>query len=257
MTASVATPTIGWVFGEPVTAEMLRAHVRANTGPAAVGDDEVASYNWAAGAVMTELLARREAARRGLDGPIDLPAAVATELVGDGGPSPAAVSAYFQVNQRRYDRPERRRVRHVLCADERSAALVARRARTGEPIDQLARQFSTDRGSRHSGGDLGPVQRGELTGAVEELVFHAGTDEVLGPVRSPFGWHVLVVYAIEEGRAADLASVRTEIEAELAGHCRREAYTAWFQQLMLEGITMAPGYDHPLRPSLSDRAHRH
>ena len=89
------------------------------------------------------------------------------------------------------------------------------------------------------------------------LVFGAKAGEVVGPVRSPFGWHVVVVDAIEAERAAEMASVRDEIAAELAERRRREAYVAWLERRALDGITMAPGYEHPFRPSFLEWAHRH
>jgi parvulin-like peptidyl-prolyl isomerase len=134
---------------------------------------------------------------------------------------------------------------------------MAEKARSGRSVRELAEEFSMDAGSRGAGGDLGLLRRGELAGEVEDLVFGAEVNRVLGPARSPFGWHVLVVESIEAGQAADLASVRDEIKAELAERRRREAYAAWLDRRALEGITMAPGYEHPFRPTFLTWAHRH
>jgi hypothetical protein len=249
--------TVGWVFGEPVTHQMLAAYLDNHNAPAAVGEDPAARTRWASRVVMTAVLTRQEAGQRGLAAESDLPAVVAGELVGDGAPLAAEVQAYFERNRRRYEQPERRRVRHILCENEEKARSMAEKARSGQPVGDLARQFSTDAGSRGAGGDLGLLRRGELAGAVEDLVFVAETGQVLGPVRSPLGWHVLMVESIEAGKTPDLASVRDEIASELAGRSRREAYVAWLERRALEGITMAPGYDHPFRPSFLTWAHRH
>jgi parvulin-like peptidyl-prolyl isomerase len=248
---------VGWVFGEPVTHEMLTTYLAHHTPPAAVGDSAAASSRWAVRAVMTAMLARQEAARRGLTTESDLPAVVADELVGDGAPPEADVLAYFERNRQRYERPEHRRVRHVLCETEKEAGSVAGKARSGQPLSVLAGQYSVDAGSRGAGGDLGPLKRGELAGEIEELAFGAQEGQVIGPVRSPFGWHVLVVESIEPGGVADLASVQEDIAAELAERRRREAYVAWLERRALDGITMAPDYEHPFRPSFLEWAHRH
>jgi PPIC-type PPIASE domain len=248
---------VGWVFGEPVTYQMLATYLDNHAPPAAVGEDPTARSRWASRGVMTAVLTRQEAGRRGLADERDLPAIVADELVGDGAPLAAEVQAYFERNRRRYEHPEQRRVRHVLCESEEKAGSVAEKAHSGQPLSDLARQFSTDGGSRGADGDLGLLRRGELTGAVEDIVFAAETGQVLGPVRSPFGWHVLIVESIEPERARDLASVRDEITSELAERARREAYVAWVERRALEGITMAPGHEHPFRPSFLTWAHRH
>lgn len=248
---------VGWVAGEPVTLEMLALYLEEHSPPAAVGNDPGAQSRWAARAVMTSVLARQEAGRRGLANESDLPAAVADELVGDGAPPLAEARAYFERNRALYDQPERRRARHVLCAHEADARAVAEKARSGEALSDLAERYSVDEGSKKAGGDLGWLRRGELAGEVEELVFSARAGEVAGPVRSPFGWHVLVVEAIEEARPGDFASVRDAIVADLAGRRRREAYMEWLDRKALADIKMAPGYDHPFRPSFLEWAHRH
>jgi PPIC-type PPIASE domain len=256
-TALPAGETVGWVFGEAVTLEMLASYLQLHPPPAAVGNGEAASWRWAARAVMAGVLARQEAERRGLAGESELRVAVADELVGDGRPSEAEVGSYFERNRSRYHQPERRRVRHVLCDREEEASTVAEKARSGELFSALAQEFSVDPGSKGAGGDLGWLRRGELAGEVEEMVFSAQVGRVLGPVCSPFGWHVLVVDAIDEERAADLGSVRDEIAADLAERRRREAYVAWLEGRLLEGITVAPGYEHPFRPGFLEWAHRH
>jgi hypothetical protein len=252
-----ACETVGWVFGEPVTHQMLATYLEGHAPPAAVGDDAAAKSRWAARAVMTDVLVHQETARRGLASDRDLPAAVADELVGDNVPPATEVLAYFERNRHRYEQPEHRRVRHVLCESEAKALSVLEKARSGQALSVLAERFSTDAGTRGTGGDLGPLRRGELAGAVEDLVFSAEAGEVLGPVRSPFGWHVLVVESIAPGRVADLASVHDQIAGELSERRRREAYAAWLERRALEGVTMAPGYEHPFRPAFLTWAHRH
>jgi hypothetical protein len=250
---------VGWVLSQPVTPEMVADYLREQPAPpalAATGDGR-AIQRWAARSLLAELVVRNELARRGLSANSDLYAAVATELVGDGQPTEAELSSYTERNRDRYIEPERRWVRHVLCTDEPTAGLVAERARSGQPIADLARQFSADPGSRHNGGDLGPLRRGELAGKIEELVFAAAVGEVLGPVRSPFGWHVLVVYAVEPKQTTVPGSARAALAVELAGRNRSIAYTAWLERRLLEDVVVAPGYDHPARPGLLDRVHRH
>jgi hypothetical protein len=252
-----AYETVGWVCDEPVTVEMLANYLEEHAPPAAVGDNPAIRTRWAARAVMSTKLAQHEARCRGFANESCLPDAVAAELVGKGEPAEADVRAYFERNRHRYDQPERRRVSHVLCATEEQARMVANKARSGQPLGALAEQFSGDPGSRRAAGDLGWLKRGELAGDVEDCVFSAEAGQVLGPVPSPFGWHVLVVLAIEPDAAADFASVRDEIAAELSERRRRQAYLDWFEKKALAGIRMAPGYDHPFRPNFLEWAHRH
>ena len=256
--ASSVSGPVGWVLGEPVTQGMVAAYLQEHSPPpalASTGDDR-ATRRWAARSLMTQLVVDKEATRRDLATENDLQEAVAQELVGDGRPTEAEISSYLERNQDRYTRPEHRWVRHVLCTNEQTASVVADRARSGETFGELARQFSVDPGSKDGGGDLGPLRRGELAGEIEQVVFAARTGHVLGPVRSPFGWHVLVVYKIEQ-QSAELGPARAAIAADLAQRNRGVAYASWLERRMLEYVAMAPGYDHPAQPGLLDRVHRH
>ena len=256
---SVAAPrdVVGWVSGLPVTCEEVEAFLERHPPPPAVGLDRQVALRWAAKTVAAGRFARQEALARGLGTLSALEAAVTCELLGDGCPEASAVFAYYSRNLHLYRVPERRRVRHVLCGTRLGAAAVAARVAAGECLGDLAEECSADEGSRRARGDLGWLGRGELQGDVEQTVFAARVGEVAGPVRSPFGWHVLVVEAVQNEHVASFESVQGTITAELARFRRQAAYRAWVESRMLAEISMAPGYDHPCRPAAGDRAHRH
>ncbi len=65
--------------------------------------------------------------------------------------------------------------------------------RAGRGFDTLARQRSDDTGTREQGGDLGWFGRGRMVPSFEEAAFGAEPGEPVGPVESPFGYHVLQV----------------------------------------------------------------
>jgi len=69
---------------------------------------------------------------------------------------------------------------------------VAARVRSGEGFEQLAQQYSSD-GSAQSGGDLGYFTRGKMVKEFEEASFAAKPGEIVGPVKTQFGWHIIKV----------------------------------------------------------------
>ncbi len=61
---------------------------------------------------------------------------------------------------------------------------------------------STDTGSGEQGGELGPAPRGAYVPPFEEAVWEAELDQVVGPIESEFGFHVLEVLE-EDATPAD------------------------------------------------------
>lgn len=91
------------------------------------------------------------------------------------------------------------RAAHILvpvgadsAASLRQARELLSRIRAGEDFAALARQHGTD-GSAPEGGDLGWGSRTTWVKPFADAVFRANVGEVLGPVRTQFGYHVIKV----------------------------------------------------------------
>jgi parvulin-like peptidyl-prolyl isomerase len=78
--------------------------------------------------------------------------------------------------------------------------------REGADLAELARQHSDDVGSGQEGGELGWNGRGAWVKPFEDAAFRARVGEVVGPVRSPFGWHIIKVRG-RDNRELKLASL--------------------------------------------------
>jgi parvulin-like peptidyl-prolyl isomerase len=76
---------------------------------------------------------------------------------------------------------------------EAKALAAKARIDNGEKLEDLASTLSEDPGSKERGGDLGVFGRGEMVPEIERTAFSADVDKVAGPVRSPFGWHLILV----------------------------------------------------------------
>jgi len=129
--------------------------------------------------------------------------------------------AYYEDNIERYRSLERRRVSHILITpDGDDAAGQARaqeaydRAVGGEDFAMLARELSQDPGSAAAGGDLGWADRATYVEPFADAAWAAQPGEIVGPVETQFGWHVIKVEEVESGEQRSFDEVRPELEAE-------------------------------------------
>jgi hypothetical protein len=264
LTARIAT-----VGGRPIPVERLEARIaELRRGPRSrhmpPGDARVGggSWRWVALELVNEEVLAHEARAAGIvsdstrlaEGDVErLAAQVTAEVrvaVGD-------ARAYYLRNAGRYRRPEARRVRHVLLADEAAARSVAARAAGGEDLAALAAALSRDAGSRSRGGDLGSIHRGELSGPLEDALFAADVGAVVGPVRTEHGWHIACVERVEPASTIPFDEVRAAIEAELLEAARLRAFEDWLAWRRATLAVIEPEFEHPGHPSHSVSSHRH
>lgn len=59
--------------------------------------------------------------------------------------------------------------------------------------------------------NLGSVTREGLLPALSDAIFAAKKDEIVGPIKSPLGWHILKAVEIDPGQTRTLADVRDEV----------------------------------------------
>ncbi|MEZ5330684.1 MAG: SurA N-terminal domain-containing protein [Thermoanaerobaculia bacterium] len=123
------------------------------------------------------------------------------------------------------------RARHILLrtGSERSLEqarreLEAAKARIegGEDFATVASEISEDPGTRDAGGELGFFSRGEMIGPFEDAAFSASPGDIVGPVETDFGVHLIQVEERREAGRQPFDEVRAAIEARLVGE-RAEA----------------------------------
>lgn len=135
------------------------------------------------------------------------------------------IAAFYEDNREDFTQEERVRARHILLRVEDESQdsavqdrLVAIRSRieAGEDFAALASEFSDDPGSKTSGGDLGLFGRGDMVGAFEDAAFGNDPGQLVGPIRTNFGYHLIEVLEKQAGGTRSLEQARDQIYSSLA-----------------------------------------
>src|SRR2546421_199899 len=121
----------------------------------------------------------------------------------------------------RLDVPEKRHARHILITGKDDAASLAQaqqvlaQAKAGKDFGELAKQYSQDPGSAHNGGDLGWTERSAFVAPFADALFGMSVGEIKGPVKTPFGYHIIRLDEIQAGKAKSFDEARGELESQL------------------------------------------
>lgn len=95
------------------------------------------------------------------------------------------------------------------------AEQVLERLRAGADFAEMAREHSDDP-TATAGGDLGWISRGRMVEGFDEVAFALEEGELSDVVRTPFGFHIIMVEGRREGRVRPFDEVRAQIEQRLA-----------------------------------------
>jgi hypothetical protein len=110
-------------------------------------------------------------------------------------------------------------VRHILVEDEAEAEDILAQLEEGADFAELAIERSTDPGSGPNGGDLGCAPSVRYVPEFAEAVDNATPGEVVGPVETQFGFHVIVV---DEFRQEEVPVDVLRIAGDALGERMRE-----------------------------------
>jgi len=153
-----------------------------------------------------------------------------------------ALTAYFEQNKENLKNSyEYIRARHILLSDEATATSLKNKINAGEiTFAEAALQFSIDSGTATNGGQLGAIQRGQTVAEFEEAILTAPIGELYGPVKSQFGYHLIIV---EERKSIeslnDIVSDPQNYNDFVSAY-QNDTYYAWIEKYIADN---AFGYE--------------
>ena len=84
-------------------------------------------------------------------------------------------------------------LRHIQVDSSDVAETLRLEILAGADFASLAQQYSTDIPTSQNGGNIGYLTRTQLLPELEDTVFAASVGDLLGPLHSPFGYHLIEI----------------------------------------------------------------
>jgi peptidyl-prolyl cis-trans isomerase D len=133
------------------------------------------------------------------------------------------IAAYYNAHQDVYGTKDIRTISQAVVPDPNVAKQIADRARSGQSFIDAVKPA----GLTAADITVGPQTKAQFTdlasAKVAAAAFSAKPGEVVGPIQSDLGWHVIKIDAIKSQPGKSLADARGEIATQLTADKRKNA----------------------------------
>ena len=133
------------------------------------------------------------------------------------------IERYYNDNIQQFSTPEQVHAEHILLKTEgkddaavkKQAESLLAQAKGGANFEDLAKKYSEDDSNKAKGGDLDYFGRGQMVKEFDDAAFAAKPGDIVGPVKTQFGYHIIKILDHRQATTKPLPEVRTQIEDQL------------------------------------------
>ncbi|MFP7299392.1 peptidylprolyl isomerase [Neobacillus niacini] len=140
------------------------------------------------------------------------------------------LKTYFDENKDSLGEAEQVKASHILVEDEATAKEVKQKLAEGADFGELAKEYSTDEGSKENGGELGFFPKGTMVTEFEDAAFSLPKGEISDPVKSDYGYHIIKVEEKKEAKEANFDDSKAKIKETLIDQKLESEYTIWLEE---------------------------
>ena len=140
------------------------------------------------------------------------------------------VKKFYEENTPHFEQGATVSAKHILVKEEEKCQQILEEIIAGKVFEEAAQQYSTCP-SGQKGGDLGSFGKGQMVKEFEEAAFAAEIGQVVGPVQTQFGYHLIKVEAKNEATVAAFEEVKEQIRRNLLSQKQNQAYSAKVAEL--------------------------
>ena len=140
------------------------------------------------------------------------------------------LQTYFEENKDSFGEAEQVNASHILVEDEATANEVKQKLADGADFAELAKEYSTDEGTKENGGELGFFAKGTMVTEFDDVAFTLPINEISDPVKTEYGYHIIKVVEKKEAKEANFDDSKTEIKETLIEQKLETEYSTWLEE---------------------------
>ena len=144
----------------------------------------------------------------------------------------------YKINPDNFSKPETVSAKHILVDDEDACNAILAEIQNGEKAFEDAAKECSTCPSGQQGGDLGEFGRGQMVKEFEDAAFAAEIGQIVGPVKTQFGFHLIKVEAKNEAETLPYEAVKEQIKKNLLQQKQQQVYTAKIAELKEKYVEM-------------------
>lgn len=137
---------------------------------------------------------------------------------------------YYNSNKAAFGKPATVSARHILVEKEEDALRIQKEIEEGLSFSDAAMKYSTCP-SNQQGGNLGEFSKGMMVPEFEKAAFEAEIGKVAGPVKTQFGYHLILVEGKKEASEKPFEEVKDQIAAQLIQIQQHKKYDEQVKEL--------------------------
>ena len=141
-------------------------------------------------------------------------------------PTEEECRAYFEKNKAAFAEGAKATAKHILMDSREKLLKILEEIKAGTKSFEDAAKEHSSCPSSAKGGDLGTFSKGQMVPEFDEAVFNAEPGSLLGPIKTQFGYHLIRVDDVDQGKEAEFEKALPQIFSQLTNQKQNEAYMA-------------------------------
>lgn len=134
------------------------------------------------------------------------------------------VEDFYEENKANFVNPGMAAARHILVDDEEKANEIKAKIEAEEISFEDAAKEHSSCPSAEQGGDLGQFGKGQMVPEFDEAVFSSEAGALVGPVKTQFGYHLILVGDKTEDQQIPMDEVKSQIVQQVLYNKQSEVY---------------------------------